>query len=206
MQADTYIPILVAALDNLTAYTREELVGMLIVEQLLKLESGRRAILVATNDSLKQFLRKIGFKSRPATDTSCDTSWVKADIMELDLRTRPFGDWVLHTMPEEQHKKDSLSVNHVRRILQSIQSPSELDRYCSLFTDCHDGRALQQKVMQSLQNPDGLSSEHQDVLLNSFVHYPNKTVKAVAACNMSRATFYRHQKKAIQKLTDMLTL
>lgn len=206
LRADTYIPILVSAQDNLTAYTREELVGMLIVEQLVKLESGRRAIIVATNDSLKQFLRTIGFKSRPATDTSCDTSWARADIMELDLRTRPFGDWVLHMMPEEQHRQDSLSVNYMRRILQSIHSPSELTRYCSMFTDCHDGRAVQQKVMQSLQNPDGLSSDQQDVLLNSFVRYPTNTVKAVAASNMSRATFYRHQKKAIQKLTDMLAL
>ncbi|MEC0282055.1 ATP-binding protein [Terribacillus saccharophilus] len=205
LQADTYIPILVSAQDNLTAYTREELVGMLIVEQLVKLESGRRAIIVATNDSLKQFLRTIGFKSRPTTDTSCDTSWSKAEIMELDLRTRPFGDWVLHMMPEEQ-KNSSLTVNHVRRILQAIQSPSELSQYCRLLTDCSDGHAVQQKVMQILHNPVGFSSEQQEVLLNSFVRHPNNTVKAAAACNMSRATFYRHQKKAIQKLTDMLTV
>ncbi|PAE15379.1 hypothetical protein CHH91_14985 [Virgibacillus sp. 7505] len=206
LQADTYIPILVTAQNDITAYTREELVGMLIVEQLVKLETGRRAILVATNNSLKQFLRTIGFNSRPVTDTSCDTSWARADIMELDLRTRPFGDWVLHMMPEEQHKQNSLSVNHMRRILQSIQSPRELNRYCSMFTDCHDGRAVQQKVLQCLQNPDGLSKEQQDVLLNSFVRYPNNIVKAVAASNMSRATFYRQQKKAIQKLTDILAL
>ncbi|WP_102707595.1 ATP-binding protein [Terribacillus saccharophilus] len=205
LQADTYIPILVSAQDNLTAYTREELVGMLIVEQLVKLESGKRAILVATNDSLKQFLRTIGFKGRPAADTSCDASWSKSEIMELDLRTRPFGDWVLHMMPEEQ-KNNSLTVNHVRRILQAIQSPSELSQYCRLLTDCSDGHAVQQKVMQILHNPVGFSSEQQEVLLNSFVCHPNNTVKAAAACNMSRATFYRHQKKAIQKLTDMLAL
>ncbi|MFJ6412486.1 hypothetical protein ACIQLG_06775 [Terribacillus saccharophilus] len=178
LQADTYIPILVAALDNLTAYTREELVGMLIVEQLVKLESGRRAILVSTNDSLKQFLRKIGFKSRPAADTSCDTSWAKADIMDLDLRTRPFGDCVLHMMPEEQNKRDSFTVDHTRRILQDIQSPRELSNYCSILKDCCDGQAVQRKVMQSLHNSGGLSGEEQDVLLNSFVRYPNNTVRS----------------------------
>lgn len=125
--------------------------------------------------------------------------------MELDLRTKPFGDWVLHMMPEEQNKRDSFTVDHTRRILQAIQSPRELSNYCSILKDCSDGQAVQRKVMQSLHNSGGLSGEEQDVLLNSFVRYPNNTVKAVAACNMSRATFYRHQKKAIKKLTDMLT-
>lgn len=74
LQADTYIPILVTAIDDLTAYTSEELVGMLIVEQLVKLEAGKRAILQATNDLLKQFLRTNGFASRPVGDASCNTS------------------------------------------------------------------------------------------------------------------------------------
>ncbi|MFS0559914.1 hypothetical protein AB1K91_04155 [Terribacillus sp. 179-K 1B1 HS] len=201
IQADTYIPILVTAMDEVTAYTREELVGMLIVEQLVKLETGKRAILVATNDSLKQFLKTIGFRSRPVEDTSCDTSWAKADIMELDLRTKPFGDWVMHMLPENQKKKAILTENETRQILQVIQSPSDLSRYCHFLNDCNDGHEVQRKVMKCL---DELTREQRDVLMNSFVRFPNNTVKAAIACNMSRATFYRHQKKAIQKLTNIL--
>lgn len=99
-------------------------------------------------------------------------------------------------LPGDTKKKDILTENKTRQILQVIHTPSELSQYCNLFDDCIDGLSVQHKVMLAIEQ---LASEHREVLLNCFIRFPNNIVKAAAACNMSRATFYRHHKKAIKK-------
>jgi hypothetical protein len=206
LQANTYIPIIVAATEYHPTYTREELVGMLIVEQLAKLEPGKRAAVVVSNSDLKQFLQTIGFTSRPIENTSCDTSWAKAEVLELDLRSYSFDDWILDLVPSIPRKSRTLTTADTRKLLQSIHSVKALEAYTDFLKGCKDGQAVQESVMQLLQRTDLLSPEQQAVLWNGFVCFPNNTVKATNACNMSRATFYRHQKKAIQKLTDILSM
>ncbi|MFX3632639.1 MAG: LuxR C-terminal-related transcriptional regulator [Candidatus Pristimantibacillus sp.] len=93
-QADTYFALLVAAKNNWPGYTREELVGNLILDRLSLLGEGTRAVLVATNSHLKQFLQQLGFVLTPTVTRHCDTSYAQADVMSLDLRDNKFGDWV----------------------------------------------------------------------------------------------------------------
>ncbi|SEN29074.1 hypothetical protein SAMN04489762_1885 [Terribacillus saccharophilus] len=204
LQADTFIPILITATEHHLSYTRQELTGMLIMEQLAKLEPGKRAILVATNASLKQFLQTIGFHSRPAGDTRCDTSWAKAEVLELDLRKGAFEDWIFDLVPFKQKQLSTLTTEETRKILHSIKSTIELEKYTDYFTDCTTGHAVQTKIMSIMEQSDQLTSDQRDVLWNGFIRFPENTVRAAEMCNMSRATFYRHQKKAIKQLTTIL--
>ncbi|WP_175073513.1 hypothetical protein [Terribacillus sp. AE2B 122] len=204
LQADSYVPILITATDHHLSYTRQELTGMLIMEQLAKLEPGKRAILVATNESLNQFLRTIGFRSRPAGDTRCDTSWAKAEVLELDLRKGAFEDWIFDLVPFKQKQIPTLTIEETRKILHSIKSTIELEEYTDYFTDCATGQAVQMKIMSLLKQTNHLTSDQRDVLWNGFIRFPENAVHAAEMCNMSRATFYRHQKKAIQQLTHIL--
>ncbi|MGG1593059.1 hypothetical protein [Terribacillus saccharophilus] len=204
LQADTFIPILITATENHLSYTRQELTGMLIIEQLAKLEPGKRAILVATNESLREFLRTIGFKSRPAGDPRCDTSWAKAEVLELDLRKGSFDDWIFDLVLYKQKQIPTLTIEETRKILHSMKSTIELEKYTDYFTDCSTGHAVQVKIMSILEQSDHLTDEQQEVLWNSFIRFPDNAVRAAEMCNMSRATFYRYQKKAIQQLTNIL--
>ncbi|MFP7478916.1 hypothetical protein [Terribacillus saccharophilus] len=205
LQADTFVPILITATEHHLPYTRQELTGMLMMEQLAKLEPGKRAILVATNESLRHFLRTIGFKSRPAGDIRCDTSWAKAEVLELDLRKGAFEDWIFDLVPFKQKQISSLTTEETRKILHSIKSTIELEKYTDHFTDCATGHAVQTKIMSIMEQSEQLTSDQRDVLWNSFIRFPDNAVRAAEMCNMSRATFYRYQKKAIHQLTNILS-
>nr|WP_318539437.1 hypothetical protein [Terribacillus saccharophilus] len=204
LQADTFIPILITATEHHLSYTRQALTGMLLMEQLAKLEPGKRAILVATNESLKESLRTIGFQSRPAGDARCDTSWAKAEVLELDLRKGAFEDWILDLVPFKQEQISTLTTEETRKILHSIRSTIELEKYTNYFIDCATGHAVQTKIMYIMEQSEYLTSDQRDVLWNSFIRFPDNSVRAAEMCNMSRATFYRYQKKAIQQLTNIL--
>jgi DNA-binding CsgD family transcriptional regulator len=93
-RADTYFAVLVAATSNYPGYSREELVGQLILDRLSLLGEGTRAVLAATNAHLKQFLQQLGFELKPTRTRNCDTSFAQADVLTLDLRIHNFGEWV----------------------------------------------------------------------------------------------------------------
>ncbi|PAD33593.1 hypothetical protein [Terribacillus saccharophilus] len=204
LQADTFVPILITATEHHLSYTRQELTGMLIMEQLAKLAPGKRAILVATNESFRQFLRTIGFQSRPAGDIRCDTSWAKAEVLELDLRKGAFEDWIFDLVPINQKQALTLTIEKTRKLLHSIKSTTDLEKYADYFTDCANGHSVQKKIMSLMEQSDQLTPDQREVLWISFIRFPDNAIRAAEMCNMSRATFYRHQKKAIQQLTNIL--
>lgn len=113
-KADTYFAVLVAATNDYPGYSREELVGHLILDRLSLLGEGTRAVLVATNAHLKQFLQQLGFELKPTRTRYCDTSYAQADVLTLDLRKNNFGEWVqsfLHHTSANEAKGDKSAYN-----------------------------------------------------------------------------------------------
>lgn len=94
-QADTYLAVLVAARGDHPSYTREELVGHMILDRLSLLGEGTRVLLVATNDHLKVFLSGLGFVASPTATRKCDTSYAKSELFSLDHRSGGFGNWAM---------------------------------------------------------------------------------------------------------------
>lgn len=217
-KADTYYPVLTTATNQMPGYTREELIGLLTLDRLSLLGDGSRAILIATNDVLKQQLKGIGFKIRPTAARACDVTWAKADILELDFRAENFGEWVLsffkgsderkaitngtfHTLkPKEQEQ-------HLRKMLLSLHEPVELEDYASWFAGIGSGLELQRFLLHMLRSVEeyGLSEENRAILHAAYWLYAGNPDAAALECSMSRATFYRYLKKAVANFAQVLS-
>lgn len=95
-EADTYLAVLVAARGDHPSYTREELVGHMILDRLSLLGEGTRVLLVATNSHLKAFLSGLGFVASPTVTGKCDTSFAQSELFSLDHRSGGFGVWAMN--------------------------------------------------------------------------------------------------------------
>ncbi|RJX40176.1 hypothetical protein D3P09_12510 [Paenibacillus pinisoli] len=95
-KADTYLAVLVAARGDHPSYTREELVGHMILDRMSLLGEGIRVLLVATNQHLKAFLLGLGFQASPAVTGKCDTSFARSELLSIDHRTGGFGVWMMN--------------------------------------------------------------------------------------------------------------
>ncbi|GIO32662.1 MULTISPECIES: hypothetical protein [Paenibacillus] len=216
-KADTYYPVLAAATNAVPGYSREEIIGLLMLGHLSLLGDGSRAVLIATNDVLKQQLRGIGFRMRPTATRNCDVSWAEAHILELDFRADNFGNWVLsffkgsaereplfaevfHALnPEDQERQ-------LRKILLSLHDPVELENYIGMFPGVDSGVELQRWMLRFLKTPDeyGPTKEYVFLLYAAYWQHAGNPEAAAFECSMSRATFYRHLKKAVANFARVL--
>ncbi|USG66645.1 ATP-binding protein [Brevibacillus ruminantium] len=209
-QADTYFAVLGTATDQLPGYTREELVGLLTLDRLSLLGEGTRAVLVATNPDLKMTLQQLGFRLRPTRTRDCDTSFAQADVLELDLRQERFGDWAMSffRQPEPLHTATDTALvteKQVRSMLSSLLSPAELHTYVEYFPEMVSGAQLQKHLLSLIEGQlEGLSQTDQQLLKAAYVTHANNMIAAALACNMSRATFYRHLRSAVSHLAWIL--
>jgi len=215
-ESDTHFALLAAARDDVPEYTREELVGDMVLDRLSLLGDGARAILVATNPHLKLFLRSIGFQIRRTCTRACDRYEDRADVLELDLRSGQFGAWVMSLLHPD------LSVNpiqpgitgagnkiwseqDVRKMLGHLRSPGELQEYAGRITGVKDGIQLQLYVLDLLEGRiHGVSPQDQKLLHAAYWTHAGNPTAAAQVCSMSRATFYRHIRTALIRLSRIL--
>ena len=208
-QADTYYAVLAAATDKHPMFTREEIVGLLTRDRLSLLGQGSRAVLVATNPNLKTFLQQVGFQLRPTRTRNCDTSYARADILELDLRQERFGEWIMSFFTEQTSESSeqgsTITVQDVRKMLSCLHEPGKLNHYTRFFPAIANGVALQAHLLSILEHNTYRLQEHDLLLLNTAYNlHPHNHIAASLACNMSRATYYRYLNKAVQNMTEMI--
>jgi hypothetical protein len=210
-RADTYYAVLSAAANNLQNYTQEELVGLLSLDRLSLLGEDSRALLVATNSHLIKFLQQIGFSMLPTKSGDCDTSWAKAFVLELDLRNNRFGDWAMSFLLGARHSLSlpdthaNLNESVVRKILKLLRSPADLQPFLIYFAEITNVQELRRHLIDVISNDSSILSDEDRMLLKvGVLPYPDNTIAAAEACQMSRATYYRHVQKAIQHLTHLL--
>ena len=209
-EADTYFAVLCTATDKLPGYTREELVGLQILDRLSLLGDGSRAILIATNDGLKQLLKGLGFRMKETPTRECDTSWAEAHVLELDLRSGNFGDWVLSFFEGERSPRalmpsPPVTEQALRKMLSLLHSPGLLEDYLVYVPGVRGGKELQRKLTRLLEDASaGLSERDRTVLSAAYGGRTNGMEEAAALCLMSRATFYRHLRAAIANAAHIL--
>ncbi|NMI04572.1 ATP-binding protein [Paenibacillus sp. SZ31] len=216
-QSDTHFAWLAAARDDMPGYTREELVGYMVLDRLSLLGDGARVMLVATNPHLKLFLQSIGFQMRGTRTRACDRYEDQADVLDLDLRSGQFGAWVMSLLdPEPQEKRiqpgTKSESDHVgwteqdvRKMLGHLRSPGELHEYAGRVTGIKDGIHLQLYVMDLLEGRvQGLSPQDQMLLYAAYWTHAGNPTAAAQTCSMSRATFYRHLRIALTRLARIL--
>lgn len=209
-KADTYYAVLGAATSALPGYTRGELVGLLTLDRLSLLSEGIRAVLVATDSKLKAFLQKLGFHMRKTKTSNCDTSYAEAHVLELDLRNHQFGEWVMSFFSSPSIEQTFMSTKdltkrEIRNMLASLHEPAELRNFIRFFPGIETTGELQQLILSVLMNKStGLSERDRNLLYVTYYTHANNRIAAGQACNMSRATFYRHLQQAISNFSDIL--
>ncbi|MEK3773963.1 hypothetical protein MHB85_05730 [Paenibacillus sp. FSL K6-4396] len=215
-QSDTHFALLAAARDDVPGYTREELVGYMALDRLSLLGDGARAMLVATNPHLKLFLQSIGFRMRRTRTRVCDRYEDQADVLDLDLRSGQFGEWVMslldpesteHRIQPETTELDGViwTEQDVRKMLGDLRSPGELHEYAGRVRGVKDGIQLQLYVMDLLEGRvHGLSPQDQMLLYAAYWTHAGNPTAAAQTCSMSRATFYRHIRTALTRLARIL--
>ncbi|WP_434752624.1 nSTAND1 domain-containing NTPase [Paenibacillus amylolyticus] len=216
-ESDTHFALLAAARDDVPGYTREELVGYMVLDRLSLLGDGARAILVATNPHLKLFLRSIGFQMRRTSTRACDRYEDQADVLELDLRNGQFGAWVmsllLPDLPANPIQPATAvgtgntiwSGQEVRKMLGHLRSPGELQAYADRIAGVKDGIQLQLYILDLLEGRiHGVSPQDQKLLHAAYWAHAGNPTAAAQVCSMSRATFYRHIRTALIRLARIL--
>jgi hypothetical protein len=215
-ESDTHFALMAAARDDVPGYTREELVGYMVLDRLSLLGDGARAILVATNPHLKLFLRSIGFQMRRTSTRACDRYEDQADVLELDLRSGQFGAWVMSLLhpdlpasairPQTTDSNNKVwSEQEVRKMLGHLRSPGELQKYADRITGVRDGIQLQLYILDLLEGRiHGVSPQDQKLLHAAYWAHAGNPTAAAQVCSMSRATFYRHIRTALIRLARIL--
>lgn len=215
-QTDTHFAVLAAARDDIPGYKREELVGYMSLDRLSLLGEGARVILVATNPHLKLFLQSIGFRSRKARTRLCDLYADQASVLDLDLRSGQFGDWVMSLLGLDmksgrlQQRTSGVSripwsEQDVRKMLTHLHSPGELHEYAARVKGMTDGIHLQKHILDLLEGrTHGISQQDQMLLYAAYWTHDGNPTAAAQACSMSRATFYRHLRAALIRLARVL--
>ncbi|OPG95391.1 hypothetical protein B2I21_25285 [Chryseobacterium mucoviscidosis] len=215
-QTDTHFAVLAAARDDIPGYKREELVGYMSLDRLSLLGEGARVILVATNPHLKLFLQSIGFRSRKARTRLCDLYADQASVLDLDLRSGQFGDWVMSLLGLDmksgrlQQRTSGVSripwsEQDVRKMLTHLHSPGELHEYAARVKGMTDGIHLQKHILDLLEGRiHGISQQDQMLLYAAYWTHDGNPTAAAQACSMSRATFYRHLRAALIRLARVL--
>lgn len=213
-EADTYYAVLIAATNERPGYTREELIGHLSLDRLSYLGEGNRAILVATNANLKQFLKQLGFQVQPPRIRYSDTPYAKAEVLTLDLRVGNFGDWVMSFLANTMNSNPSITIDskeeltdhHLRKMLSILRFPSKLESYTRFVSNMNSGVELQALLHSYLEDEDSeLSQADRNLLHTAFIASPGNPNAAAHLCNMSRATFYRYLRDAITNFRYILS-
>ncbi|WP_315794751.1 hypothetical protein [Paenibacillus sp. BIC5C1] len=215
-QTDTHFAVLAAARDDVPGYKREELVGYMSLDRLSLLGEGARVILIATNPHLKLFLQSIGFRSKRTRTRLCDLYEDQAEVLDLDLRSGQFGDWMMSLLVPDTKSSGlqqgtsgvslvSWSEQDVRKMLTHLHSPGELHEYAGRVNGITDGIHLQSHILDLLEGRvHGISQQDQLLLYTAYWTHAGNPTAAAQACSMSRATFYRHLRSALIRLARVL--
>lgn len=210
-QADSYYAVLGAATNQLPGFSREELVGLLTLDRLSLIGEGARVMLVATNSDLKVFLQQLGFLIRATKTRDCDTSYARADVLELDFRHGQFGDWIMSFFSEKTKSPAKLTATSdltkkwVRKLLSSLHEPADLQAFVSEFHDAENVTDLYERIVALFSTESTLlSSKDRELLTAAYLVHPDNPIAAARSCNMSRATFYRHLNIAVSNFMEAL--
>src|SRR5690606_14950925 len=212
-EADTYLAVMVAAEENHPEYRGGELMGVIIRDGLARLGDGTRAILRTNRSDLEELLRMLGFTRYYPPESEEAKADPRRSRFQLDVRHGRFGPWVLSLLAAMARKP--APTRPVREFT--------VDDVRALLTDAHDADAwaaspvprsvgipaeeLRAKVKHFLSGrepcPPPLTEYDAELLYKTY--WRRIAADAVAAeLHISRATYYRHLRRATERLQQPL--
>lgn len=204
-QADTYICAIVGIDQRSEEYTLQELVGLIIREGLAYLGEGTRAFVGGSDANFERQLQHLGFTP---TDHGLDAGRF---MYVLDLRHGRFGPWVLSFLADDGSSSVSvgdphpgtLSIQRLRELLSAFHDETVWERSGAALGLGYTGAQLKVRIVNALRGcqplPAPFSQNDREILLRTYVQ--GQSPRAVAdALHVSRATYYRHLQRAVERL------
>lgn len=218
--ADTHLTVMVGVDEDDEAHAAAELIGVLIRDGLARLSEGTRALVGASHPELQQLLERLGFARYGATIATFgaheSVPWeTEYALYQLDLRSGRFGAWVLSfldTLDDEgplgSHRaRVPITSADLRALLRAWNDPAawaENPVPAALGMDPDELRATLLKILTGDELPPPLASGDQAILYQTFVRGFSPDVIA-DHLHISRASYYRHLSRAIDRLRDSLS-
>ncbi|BAS26910.1 ATP-binding protein [Limnochorda pilosa] len=217
--ADTYLALMVGVTgsgqdSSGPGLAEDELVGLLMRDGLAHLGEGARALLTATHPALQHLLGRLGFIERQDVKPPGASEPPPGRLYELDLRGGRFGPWVLSFLEETDGpavgpgKTEALSAPALRNLLKAWHDPATWQLSpvpAVLHMDGPSLRAKFQKIFEGQERPPlPFTARDAELLRQTFVH--ERAPDLIASdLHLSRATYYRHLMRALERLAAALS-
>lgn len=212
-KADTYIAVMVGADPGNEEFSLQEIVGVLIRDGLARLGNGTRALLGTNHRALVLLLDRLGFqlyKQGPHALTFGGMPWT---LYELDHRSGRFGAWVMAFLDAVDGqdrfllRSEAFTVSDLRTLLADFNDAAAWERSPVPAAVSLDPGELRTKLKEVLMDggplPPPLMDRDREALLQTFILRRPPEVVA-ANLHVSRATYYRHLQRALERLRDAL--
>ncbi len=213
-EADTYFAVMVGAARQSEAFSLEEIIGGLIRDGLARLGEGTRALLGAGQPALVQLLESLGFQMYQDGARVLSHLGLRWILYELDLRSGRFGPWALSFIDDargrEPHglvRANALALADLRTLLANFNDPDVWERSRAATAIGVNPDQLRTQLKNVLVDGAPLAppftEEDRKLLFETF--FLRRPPLAVADdLHVSRATYYRHLRRALDRLREAL--
>lgn len=210
-EADTYVALMTGVTDQSPAMSPEILVGSLMRDALAHLGEGARAFSRISHPDLRRLVLGLGFHQVPEAQAGPGYPPLPGHLYELDLRDGRFGPWLLSFLLKTEGEvmpARAVSAAGLRELLRGWYEATTWGDSNPLFSrlGC-DGRSFQRRLEQILSGqhplPPPFSHDDRKLLLETYIHQ-RPAERVARQLHISRATYYRHLARALERLAAAL--
>lgn len=208
--ADTMCMLLAAVNVDQSFYRPEELGAVLFQAWMIETTNGWRAIIATEDPQLHMLLPLSGFQ--PKQPQPPDRLQPGMVVWELDFRQASFGRWVERVILQSAQQQELAAEippvpwDQVRSLLQHLYNDNLLSSLPILAAAGMSGagmRDLMQNILAA-EPPYPLTELEQHILRESYLRKNYGKSQLADAFHMSRTTFYRHTRQALEHLGHVL--
>ncbi|MCZ8515386.1 hypothetical protein O9H85_23835 [Paenibacillus filicis] len=213
-EAETYYHFLGGVAADDLNYTPKQLFELMFTDGFSRIVSmGTRLTLTTNSDNLKAKFQSLGFQTRWLRHLPSDHPAHGDTVLELDLRTRDFGAWVVSFLDASavEHRpvpSDAmLQPEDLKAALLVLDDPDALGRTAVARWLNRSGSEVQSMLsglLRSAQPPSPLSRRNQNLLHLLHAHPSLSPDAAASRLHVSRATYYRHLSETMDKTITLL--
>ncbi|QHT59366.1 ATP-binding protein [Paenibacillus lycopersici] len=210
-QSDTYYQLLTGVSTRASDHSFHELVGTIVSDMIIHCTAALRFVIVTAYEQTNELLRNLGFRSRPLSSRTEEQPLFDALVHERDLRGSDVGDLLLGLIanPIDGGKADpsiALTEKEILTALTLSGHPAALEQTVLARKLSCGGLDLQQKLQRILSaHPPYPFTERDQAIVKVLAEAPPLTAEIAAEqLHVSRATYYRSRREAIQKLREFL--
>lgn len=219
-EVDTYLMVLGCVDSQNPEYTMADLQIGMALDQWSVVEYGSRQLHIGRLEQSTFFYGRLGFtylKPHEPRDVSKRIALSGMKLHSLDLRSESsdeFGHWVSHLLsqiypfPVSDQPDILVDTKALRQLLTQLDDNRTLSKSALAQELGMTGSELQQRIRDVITRPDPqkpLTKLHQEVLVATYLQSQRHYMDVMEQLHMTRTTYYRQLKDAIQALSKVLS-